>query len=644
MKTEKTWSWKRTGRHINVLETFSAVGCLELAGVSSPDSRCITAVDSNVARGALSKGRSSAYSLQPSLKRSCALQLAFGLYPSWIFSPTRLNTADDGSRGKETRTGSSGSILAFLNAHEIKALHQIGLRRAFANWFRLILLLILCSPVDCAPNCARECHAACGVPDALSKSSCFGSSECAHFPDFSAVLDCQWTLLRSVSTFGLSLLDFVSWPRLWSFGLIVVSASFWIFASLSFLGSLGRRPPLNKAMVVVGIFVSQASLPHGVILPQNDAERGRAAATSVVDLPADRVLRKETRSRRHLLLGRFRTWLWADHEISLRGLLDQKPPDAEKINYWLSRFGREMFSAGKSYNQYAETINAVTMLKPLLKKQMTPSWDIAYAWLADEPHQRHPALPVSTLLAMMALCLYWGWIHEACVLGLTWSGILRIGEVLQAVRLDLVLPQDQAPGSQFILLKIRDPKTRGRAARHQAARVDQQDLVRLLVATYGRFDNDQKLWPFSAATLRSRFSHLLRTLGLPTKQEGNVRPFDLGSLRPGGATWLLNFTENSELVRRRGRWLSNRVMEVYLQEILVATHLQRLTEAQRDRILQYALCFEPLLDLAISYLDLAIPTTTWYHLLRPQRVVEAMGEGAAEKVSYPCASSDAMPV
>lgn len=129
----------------------------------------------------------------------------------------------------------------------------------------------------------------------------------------------------------------------------------------------------------------------------------------------------------------------------MRGLIDQKPPDAERINFWLSKYGREMFNAGKAYSQYAETINAIAMLKPLIKKLMTPSWDIAFAWLADEPHQHHPALPVSTLLAMMALCLYWGWIYEACVLGMTWSGILHIGEVLQAVCRGLVLPQDQAP-------------------------------------------------------------------------------------------------------------------------------------------------------------------------------------------------------
>ena len=81
------------------------------------------------------------------------------------------------------------------------------------------------------------------------------------------------------------------------------------------------------------------------------------------------------------------------------------------------------------------------MVKPLIKKQLTPCWDLAFAWLADEPHQHHRALPASILLAMMTTCFYWGWVYEAAVLGLAWSGICRIGEVLQACRSD--------PGATF---------------------------------------------------------------------------------------------------------------------------------------------------------------------------------------------------
>ena len=55
-----------------------------------------------------------------------------------------------------------------------------------------------------------------------------------------------------------------------------------------------------------------------------------------------------------------------------------------------------------------------------------------------------------------------------------------MGEVLQATREDLVLPRDAAPGTGYVLLKIKEPKTRGRHAKHQAARVDPADTVELL--------------------------------------------------------------------------------------------------------------------------------------------------------------------
>ena len=119
---------------------------------------------------------------------------------------------------------------------------------------------------------------------------------------------------------------------------------------------------------------------------------------------------------------------------------------------------------------------------------MATAWDVAFAafaWLVDEPHQHHPALPLSALLAMLTVALSWGWAYAAAVLSLAWAGILRIGEALQSSRSDLILPQDTAPGINYIWLKIKEPKTRGKHARHQAARVDQADIISLLTAVYG---------------------------------------------------------------------------------------------------------------------------------------------------------------
>ena len=356
------------------------------------------------------------------------------------------------------------------------------------------------------------------------------------------------------------------------------------------------------------------------MVPASKAELDRAARRASSDLQPTRVARKETLVSRQKLLDVFRSWLFVNHGVMLSVLLFSKPPDAEEICRWLILFGQEMFVSGKAYGRFAETINAVSMARPVLKKQLGPAWDLAFAWLADEPFQHHLAMPLSVLLAMLSLALLWGWPLEASIFGMTWSGILRIGEVLMSLREDLILPIDSAPGTTFAMLRIRMPKTRGRAARHQAARIDPSDIVRLLTATFSETAPDKKLWPYSASTLRKRFTTLLASLGLPTTKRGNLRPFDLGSLRPGGATHLLLKTEDSELVRRRGRWVSAKVCEIYLQEVMYSTYTEKLTPVVRRKI------ETSILDSALKFLSSGIPTNAWYTCFQSQRHQGAWGD------------------
>ena len=199
---------------------------------------------------------------------------------------------------------------------------------------------------------------------------------------------------------------------------------------------------------------------------------------------------------------------------------------------------------------------------------------------------------------------------------MAWSGLLRIGEVIGAVRADLILPEESAPGIDYILLRIAEPKTRGRGARHQAARIEPSDLVLLIAAVFRRHGPSQKLWPLSAQTLRRRFHQLQTGLGLSTKAKGGFRPYDLSSLRPGGATHLLNTTEDCTLVHRRGRWLSYKVMTIYLQEISVATAGQRLPEDVRTKIQSLNSIFPEVLQTALRFLEWQIPNTAWFLLFR----------------------------
>ena len=141
--------------------------------------------------------------------------------------------------------------------------------------------------------------------------------------------------------------------------------------------------------------------------------------------------------------------------------------------------------------------------------------------------------------------------------------------------------------------------------------MDPHDIVVLVDAVFGSLPADAKLWHFSAQTLRNKFSQVLATLHLPTVRSGGQRPFDLGSLkalRPGGPTFLLNQTEDSELCRRRARWILNRVREIYLQEVLVATYVQRLRPDVRNRISFCASAFPDALKKALEFLQTGIPT------------------------------------
>ena len=579
----RSWFW-RSKSHINVLEASVVSSLLSQSIGERPGSRMSVLLDSSVTKGALSKGRSSSYALQPILRRSAACMLAGNLYVSTSFAPTKLNVADDPSREEELRDFSDKSLLAFVPLSLLRHLHQKPVSRATANWVRLALFLAF------LPSASASIPA---NPPAIHLSHGFGFG-------FEQVVSWIWNLL-----FGFLLLGiFISW------GLVTLRA---VVFKQALHGQF--HPNRCLAMVVFHCCVVCAGAP---MVPLSSAEVVRASQRAHIELAADRVLRQQTRDNREKLLLEFREWLQSDRGVSWNGLFGQKPIDPEEINKHLVAYGRDLHAAGKSYTKYSETINAVVGLKPLLKRQMTSAWDLAFAWLIDEPHQHHPAMPMSVMLSLVCTALLWGWPVEGALIALTWSGVLRIGEVLGAYRRDLFLPSELAPGCDFILLRVPEPKTRGRGARHQSARIDPADLVLLISSVFLHYGSDQKLWPYSAATLRRKFSQLLAAVGLQTKVVGGVRPFDLGSLRPGGATWILNQTEDSNLVQRRGRWMSYRVMTIYLQEIAVATTLPKLSPQVRKTIQELNSVFPQVLQKAVRYLSFKIPCTIWYKLFLGQ--------------------------
>jgi len=313
-----------------------------------------------------------------------------------------LNVPDDPTRGLSLRSPVRSSLRKKLVDEEISAVAKFRFRRFAANWLRLFILLTL-------PDFSY------GFSDPLP---CNQISD--HFHGFYA---------------GLIPFCFLSLCLL---GLDWVGSS-WCVEGRKRVARRRERPWIfwMILMLLVAPGVSAAMGPSSAEEVKRAAERGKFL------LPADRVIGSQTRDYRRVLISRFRAWLWKEHSVSFHGLLSQKPVDAEAISYWLAEYERELYVAGKAYGQYSETINAVAMLKPIVKRQLASAWDVAFAWLVDEPHQHHPALPLSVLLAMLTVALSWGWAYIAAVLALAWVVILRIGEVLQSFRSDLILPKIQ---------------------------------------------------------------------------------------------------------------------------------------------------------------------------------------------------------
>ncbi|CAK9057581.1 unnamed protein product, partial [Durusdinium trenchii] len=332
----------------------------------------------------------------------------------------------------------------------------------------------------------------------------------------------------------------------------------------------------------------------------------RAAGRGDLELPQGRPVLPETQKQRDKLLSYFSDWL-RGHGFELEEVLMAATPDLETLNTLVEKYGRELYRSGRPYGHYSETLNAISGKRPRVRRHLQPAWDLAYAWLRQEPPAHHLALPWQALLSLISTSWTWGWSRVAGVIALSWGGITRIGEVLSACRRDLILPGDVEWSINYALLQIAEPKTRYRCARHQIAWLDQPQLLKVIEVAFGGLLPEQRLWPASGQTMRHRFQKLLQANKLDTLPEGISRGIDLGSLRAGGASWLLMSSENSELTRRRGRWITSKVMEVYVQEAWSVQFLPRLPPEVKKLIWNGAQIFPWALDLVVAWHEAKIP-------------------------------------
>jgi hypothetical protein len=277
-----------------------------------------------------------------------------------------------------------------------------------------------------------------------------------------------------------------------------------------------------------------------------------------------------------------------------------------------------LYSVGRPCNHYAATLNAVASRKPAIRRSSQEAWNLAFAWVRDEPSSHHVALPWQLLLAAISVSLVWGWLDMAGMLALSWGALLRVGEFTQARRADLLLSVDANYTSDFALLSLKEPKTRLTAARHQCAKLDIPDLLKIAHLAFSKLQPSQRLWPRCGQTLRSRFKKILAELHVGSDTKLNGKGIDLGSLRLGGATWILQMTEDAELTRGRGRWLNTKVMNIYIQEISSFQFLTVMSETARQKTFLLCNAFPALCALAEQLWLAEIPLNVWHIVMQRQ--------------------------
>ena len=553
------WSWKGSS-HINILEVAAAFSLLKMIAAHEGDCRFVVFLDSNVAKCALTRGRSSSCALRSLLKRVAGICLAFGLYPAFRFVPTRLNTADAPSRQKDLDIPAACSIVRGLYSSSLTSLCSLApLKRWVSNWVRLSLLL------------------------------CPGILLYVRHPS-----------------------EFRSHP------LVPIDVHEWAIDFDSTLGYPGEGPRPTSFLPLLIAALVQASLVFAVgrasVDLRSHGDAARREARKGIELAEGRRTTEQTAFTRDWLYQRFLLWL-SENGLNEQTVVFATPPDIDMLNKVLCEYGKWLFKQGRPYYHYSETINSVSTKRPSVRRTLQQAWDLAFMWGSYEPATHHVAMPFQILTAVLALCLTWGWSREAAVFALAWGAVLRIGEVQNARRSDLIMPGDVWGSIDHVLIKIAEPKTRFKAARHQSSKVEQPDLVLIVQLGFGALAKDEWLWPFSGSTLRSRLAKILARLDLPCKPGQFPKPLTLGSFRPGGATWLITQCESAELVKRRGRWVSSRVMECYLQEVSAATYMNDISAASRACIEQALAAFPSLLAAVIHFRASKIPEVSWFFLL-----------------------------
>lgn len=294
------------------------------------------------------------------------------------------------------------------------------------------------------------------------------------------------------------------------------------------------------------------------------------------DIDDIQLLEPQTVKMRSKLWDAFNIWI---NENIGEGALEHMLESPGLLVKTLEAYGKAQFSGGAPLHYYRQLLAHTQREYPLCRPFMQGAWLVVTKWEQAEPTQHRPPIPEPLAVAISALALLWRWPKFASTVLMCFFSILRIGEVLNARRRDLLTPNDLMSPEPEIFLKISNPKSRGRGPRIQYSTFKKVEFLPILLHTWEGLKPGERLYPLSASAFRRRWDCILQHLGVQSFHR--LTP---GAMRPGGAVWAHRQGMSIQDLLWKMRLQHLRTLGYYLQEVTAVSILPNLTAECRGNI------------------------------------------------------------
>ena len=271
--------------------------------------------------------------------------------------------------------------------------------------------------------------------------------------------------------------------------------------------------------------------------------------------------------------------------MSLSGLA----ADPERANAFLIDYIQTLFDHGRPFGLAKETILAMQTVFRHLKGRLRAAWDSVSSWRLRNPVRSRVPMRFEILLGLCRYgCLAAARLDQGrALLWLAWVtsllagfwGLLRPKELFGLHRSCVRLPgRFRVSNQNLAVFTVLEPKNRAFMGRVQVRLVRDPVCVRWLEWWWKDMLPEQPIWPATRRTWVGMLNIALRFIGL---ENVNLTP---GSLRAGGATFLLEQGVAVSNIRFAGGWASDHSLAAYLQEAEAAATLPDLSARTARRL------------------------------------------------------------